>query len=144
MIRLRPLALTILLSAALSAEAADFSYQLSGLEGELEENVRAQLESLGLDAITVEGRYRARVRTGVRDGLRALGYYAPKLTFKWDPRPKEGSKEPRILRLTVDPGDPVRIEGAELLLEGDAANDRAFERMRRKLPKKGDVLHHGE
>lgn len=144
MIRLRPLALTVLLGASLSAGAADFTYRLSGLEGELEENVRAQLESLGLDGITVQGRYRARVRTGVRDGLRALGYYAPKLVFKWGPEPKEGSQAPRVLSLAVDPGEPVRIEGAELLLEGDAVQDKDFERIRAKLPKKGAVLHHGE
>lgn len=126
------------------APAADFTLELKGLEGELRSNVEAQLASLGLDSITVRGRYRAGVRTGVRDGLKALGYYEPKLSFVWGPEPKEGSKRPRLLTLTVDPGEPVRIARADLVLKGEAAGDPDFRALLKDLPKKGRVLHHGE
>ena len=130
---------------ATAAHAADaFSVKVEGLQGDLKSNVEAQLASMGIGSITVEGRYRARVRSGVRTGLRALGYYDPQLKFSWGPKPAEGSRNPRELTVVVTPGDPVKVMGAELSLEGDAANDPDFAALRKNLPKKGSVLNHGE
>lgn len=136
-------ALAVLLLAR-PAVAADFSVKVEGLEGQLLENVNAQLASMGIETITVQGRYRARVRTGVRTGLRALGYYDPKLKFSWGPEPAAGSKKPRELVVRVTPGEPVRIAGAELVLTGDAREDRDFEALKADLPKNGTVLNHGD
>ena len=130
---------------ATAVHAADaFSVKVEGLQGDLKSNVEAQLASMGIGSITIEGRYRARVRSGVRTGLRALGYYDPQLKFSWGPKPAEGSRNPRELTVVVTPGDPVKVMGAELSLEGDAANDPDFAVLRKNLPKKGSVLNHGE
>ena len=129
---------------ATAVHAADaFSVKVEGLQGDLKSNVEAQLASMGIGSITIEGRYRARVRSGVRTGLRALGYYDPQLKFSWGPKPAEGSRNPRELTVVVTPGDPVKVMGAELSLEGDAANDPDFAVLRKNLPKKGSVLNHG-
>lgn len=122
---------------ATAVHAADaFSVKVEGLQGDLKSNVEAQLASMGIGSITIEGRYRARVRSGVRTGLRALGYYDPQLKFSWGPKPAEGSRNPRELTVVVTPGDPVKVMGAELSLEGDAANDPDFAVLRKNLPKK--------
>ncbi|MDO5531142.1 autotransporter assembly complex family protein [Sutterella sp.] len=141
---LKRLAFTAVCGAALTCSAADFSYRLEGLEGALNDNVRAQLSSLGLDSISLESRYRAQIRTGIRTGLRALGYYAPKITFTWGPEPAEGSDTPRELSVKVDAGEPVLISGARLTLRGECADDEDFRKLLENLPHKGAVLHHGE
>ena len=126
-----------------AVQAADpaFKLELSGLEGELKSNVDAQLAAVNSSSITVQSRYRAQVRSAVREGLRSLGYYRPTLKFKWQKKPKSG---PRVLTLQVTPGDPVRIEEVRIHITGDAKDDRDFERLiRRGTPKKGDVLNHG-
>lgn len=122
---------------------AAFKLELSGLEGALKENVEAQLATVNLDGITVQGRFRARVRTAVREGLRALGYYSPSLKFKWGEKPKD-EKTPRVLTLSVDPGEPVRIVEVSIEIKGEASESRAFKRLLKEVPKKGDVLNHGD
>lgn len=118
-----------------------FELRLTGLEGALLANVQAQLNRLNLDGITVRGRYRARIRSAVRDGLRALGYYQPKLRFKW-----EGAADAarQTLALHVDPGEPVRIRGIEIEILGEAKDERPFKRLIAGAPKAGTVLNHGE
>ncbi len=129
-------------------QAGDFAWKLEGLEGELDTNVRARLSAVP-DDITSRGRYRTRVRTGVREALQALGYYEPKITFAWEePSQTEGEGEaakkgPLVLKVTVSPEEPVRIAGVSVELRGDAAEDPAFRRLLRQAPKEGDVLHHG-
>lgn len=175
---LRPVALVALFTALSvlgigtnSAQAADFAYRLSGIEGALLENVEAQLSSLGLDDVTVPGRYRAQIRAGVKTGLKALGYYEPEVKLTWERRAaqdnransekgapsdattsatdepsseKKNTSSPQVLLVTVKPGEPVRIAGAELCLEGEAADDPDFKKLQEKLPQKGRILHHGE
>lgn len=129
-------------SAKAAPAAAAFKLELSGLEGALKDNVEAQLAAVNVDGITVQGRFRARVRTAVREGLRALGYYSPSLKFKWGDKPKD-EKTPRVLALQVDPGEPVRIAGVTVDIKGDAAELRAFKALLKEVPQKGDILNHG-
>ena len=166
-LRTAALALLLALLGAAGARADDFAYRLEGLDGALEENVTAQLQSQGLSSITVAGRYRSQIRSGVKKGLRALGYYEPVVKLSWEDGVKgdrsedqgsasEGSSEkspdegkggktaPRMLIVKVDPGEPVRIAGAELALSGEAAEDPDFRKLLDSLPEKGRVLHHGE
>lgn len=166
-LRTAALALLLALLGAAGARADDFAYRLEGLDGALEENVTAQLQSQGLSSITVAGRYRSQIRSGVKKGLRALGYYEPVVKLSWEDGVKgdrsedqgsasEGRSEkspdegkggktaPRMLIVKVDPGEPVRIAGAELALSGEAAEDPDFRKLLDSLPEKGRVLHHGE
>lgn len=127
--------------AAWAADDPAFKLEMTGLEGELKTNVDAQLAAGGLSHITVRSRFRAQVRSAVREGLRSLGYYQPTLKFKWKEKPKSG---PRVLTLQVTPGEPVRIEEVRINITGDAAEDRDFKRLIRKnAPEKGAVLNHG-
>ena len=132
----------LLYAGALRAEG--FSVTVEGLEGALKENVDAQLASMGIQSITVQGRYRSRVRSGIRTGLRALGYYDPQLKFIWGPQPKEGSDERRELKVVVTPGEPVKVTKATLELKGDAESDPDFDALRKNLPQAGAVLNHGD
>ncbi|MGL9734386.1 MAG: autotransporter assembly complex protein TamA [Symbiopectobacterium sp.] len=134
--------LFVCLMATASSYAANVSLQLIGLEGELQRNVRARLSTIGPDEDRADGRFRARVDDAIRYGLRALGYYDPKINFEY--RPAENGERPLLLA-TVTPGEPVKIAGTDVLLRGDASRDSDFLQLRRRsLPAIGSVLNHGD
>ncbi|WP_420824387.1 autotransporter assembly complex protein TamA [Stutzerimonas kirkiae] len=68
--------------------------------------------------------------------MQALGYYKGQVNSE-----VIGGETPRLL-LKVVPGEPVRLRGVVLGLDGEAADLAAF-RVPRGLLKEGDVLDHG-
>ena len=65
------------------------------------------------------------VRDNSRAALQALGFYQPVLTPQWRDADDERCF---ALTLTVDPGEPTRISALDITLNGDAADDPAFQR----------------
>ena len=65
------------------------------------------------------------VRDNSRAALQALGFYQPVLTPQWRDADEERCF---ALTLTVDPGEPTRISAVDITLNGDAADDPAFQR----------------
>lgn len=130
----------ILFSPVIGA-ANNVRLQLNGLQGELERNVRARLSVISSDEVSADGRFRARVDEAIRQGLRALGYYDPTITFEFQPAKPPGRP---VLLTTVEAGKPVKIAAAHILIEGDARNDKDYQRLlRRSRPAIGTVLNHG-
>ncbi|WP_051124245.1 MULTISPECIES: autotransporter assembly complex protein TamA [Dickeya] len=131
--------LWLLLSPAVGA--ATVRLQLMGLEGELQKNVRARLSTITPDEVNADNRFRARVDESIRQGLRALGYYDPSIDFEFIPA--EGRGRP-VLKVTVSPGEPVKIAGARIALRGQAQQDDDYQRLlRMHRPVVGGVLNHG-
>lgn len=65
------------------------------------------------------------VRDNSRAALQALGFYQPTLTPQW----KDAAEDRCFaLTLTVAPGEPTRITALDITLNGDAADDPAFQR----------------
>ena len=68
-----------------------------------------------------------------------MGYYSAKIELL----PDETDRDTLIVRILAD--KPVIIRKFKLTLQGDALNDRAFDRLIKKIPlKEGEVLHHGK
>ncbi|MBW7982806.1 autotransporter assembly complex protein TamA [Enterobacillus tribolii] len=140
--RYRLLGFLCLFLASSFAGAAQVRLQVKGLEGELESNVRARLSTIENDEVSSDGRFRARVTDAIRQGLRALGYYQPTIEFEFQPR-----KEPErpLLIAHVTPGEPVKIAGVNVKIEGDADKDDDYKKLvKTNTPKIGDVLNHGK
>ncbi|OQX10236.1 MAG: hypothetical protein BWK76_21010 [Desulfobulbaceae bacterium A2] len=90
-------------------------------------------------ADTVQRRYR-RLAADAGEALSALGYYRP--AFATDLVWEEHCWQARLI---VHPGEQVRLRRVELLVEGEASSDPAFDRLRAALPLvPGDPLHHGK
>ena len=124
------------------AYAANVRLQVEGLSGDLERNVRARLSTIGTDEVTSDGRFRSRVDEAIRQGLRALGYYDPTITFDLQPRPAPARS---VLIAKVVPGEPVLIAGVDIVLQGGAKTDPDYlSLVRRDTPKIGSVLNHGD
>ncbi len=124
-----------------AAEAADksavknVSYDVSGLDGELQSNVEIYLSQLPPVKSDRVGRYEDDITEAVRNGLQALGYYQPQIAF--------GKLDGATLHLEVTPGEPVRFRHIKVTLSGDADHDQLFKTLLEQLPiKEGDVLRH--
>ncbi len=132
-----------LLMLAPAAQAANVRLQLEGLSGDLQKNVRARLSTITSDEVSADGRFRARVSTAIKEGLRALGYYDPDIAFESRPAPAQGGRPVLIAR--VKAGEPVKIAGVSVIVRGDARNDEDYQKMVREgKAKPGDILNHGK
>ncbi|AGB80727.1 outer membrane protein [Serratia sp. FGI94] len=139
--RYRVLCVLCALFVAPAALSANLRLQVEGLSGELEKNVRVRLSAITPEEVSADGRFRARVDQAVRQGLRALGYYDPTIEFTLDDNPKLSRP---VLHAKVKPGEPVRIAGANITLEGGAKTDEDYLALVKKgRPTIGDILNHG-
>lgn len=135
--------MTCLLAAAPVAEAAKVRLEVQGLTGDLNKNVRARLSTIGADEVSNDGRFRARVSEAIQQGLKALGYYEPDIDFEARPAPPQGGRP--VLIAHVKPGEPVKIAGSTIVLEGDALRDPDYRAwVKQGTPQKGRQLNHGE
>lgn len=83
-------------------------------------------------------RYQQLVTQAVDRGLRVFGYYDSSVRFELKKRP--GRRD--LLIAHVTPGEPTRIAGMDVQIEGEAADDEAFLALRKNLPKDGALVEH--
>ena len=133
----------LLLTSAVGVRAAAYRVDVKGLEGNLAQNVDVQVKTLLAGSVPEERQaFRAQLHRAIRTGLRALGHYRPEIRYEWEKNAK--GEETDLLHVTVDPGEPVLVSETSVTFRGGAEKDRAFERLKRRLPKKGTVLNHGD
>jgi len=127
----------------IAAETAKVRLALTGLSGELEKNVQARLSTITDDEITADGRFRSRVREAVKEGLKALGYYEPRIEFEFTPAPKKDGQA--VLHAKVTPGEPVKLAGQNIILRGGIHDDKyAIKLVRDSKKEIGQVLDHSK
>ncbi|OCQ50538.1 Translocation and assembly module TamA precursor [Photorhabdus australis subsp. thailandensis] len=124
------------------AHSANLRLKLEGLTGNLEKNARVHLSTIGTDEVAADGRFRSRVDKAIREGLRPLGYYEPIIEFTY----RENKPPTRsVLTAKVIVGEPVRIAGVSVVLDGGAKTDEDYAKLvKSSSPKKGTILNHGE
>ncbi|MBS0969207.1 outer membrane protein assembly factor [Chimaeribacter arupi] len=137
----RVLSILCVLLASPLAHAATLRLQVEGLSGDLEKNVRVRLSAIGSDEVTADGRFRASVDKAVRQGLRPFGYYDPTIDFEYRATPPPGRP---VLIARVTPGEPVRIAGTSVVIEGQGKDDEDYQTLKKNnIPVKGTQLNHG-
>ncbi|WP_423186737.1 autotransporter assembly complex protein TamA [Alishewanella sp. d11] len=129
----------ILLFVCPSLLAAQTSITLSGLKGELENNVQIYLARYSADEISTSLRFQARLEEDITMALQALGYYQSTINIALESR-NTGS----LLNINVVAGEPTRISTVDLQLTGEAATDSDFKALLAKAPKPGQIVHHGQ
>lgn len=130
-------------SSAEQPARPQYSFVIEGLAGEenaaLLQNVNGYLSQVPNTVQLPPTSFRLRADMVIRESLQALGYYRPDLTFRWENlKPNAGG----TLHVQVRPGEPVRIEDTIILIKGEGKDDKAFQRLLKRVPKKGRVLHH--
>ncbi len=137
---IRLLAVFVLAGLACSVRA---EVVFKGLDDRQEQNVRAlsTLATTECDSARwrVERLYRDADK-GIREGLRALGYYSSTInkSLRWD-------DECWHAEFDIQPGEPVRYRSVNIDISGEASSDVIFQsRIAGSRPAIGDILDHGQ
>ncbi|EJG0941725.1 outer membrane protein assembly factor [Vibrio parahaemolyticus O1] len=126
-----------LLVASQSAYA-DVSLKLKGIDGALEDNVKAYLSSIPEKDYSTSLRFQARLDQSITEALNALGYYHAKISYSIS----EGNDE---LIVNIHKGLPVKIKVMDVVISGEAKEDEEFTNLIAKSPLKvGRILNQGE
>ncbi len=129
---------SVLLLAFPTLALAQTDLNISGLSGDLEKNVEIYLSAIAEKDYSTSLRFQSRVEETISESLRAMGYYTPSINMTVD-------EENNELNVDVVAGEPVRIEVAEIKLDGEAQQDEAFERLiASSRIKPGAILNHGD
>jgi len=127
--------LCLLLMVTTASTYAEMKLSIKGLSGKLAENVDARLSLITPDKVNTTPNFKRYFESETGKALRALGYYSP--TFEYD------ETDPKVLVVTVLPGEPIRIKELNINLNGEGKEDKDFqELLTTQLPKIGDILNH--
>lgn len=122
-----------------TASAAKVDVRVDGIrDSRLSENVRIYLDAMDKNEADGSERHQYLLRENIAKALRVFGYYNSKIYF--DLQSRAGKKD--LLVASVDVGEPVRIDGTDIEISGEAAEDEAFQKLSRNVPQKGAVLEH--
>ncbi len=117
---------------------ADVSLKLKGIDGALEDNVKAYLSSIPEKDYSTSLRFQARLDQSITEALNALGYYHAKILYSIS----EGNDE---LIVNIHKGLPVKIKVMDVVISGEAKEDEEFANLIAKSPLKvGRILNQGE
>ncbi|EIU6805822.1 outer membrane protein assembly factor [Vibrio parahaemolyticus] len=117
---------------------ADVSLKLKGIDGALEDNVKAYLSSIPEKDYSTSLRFQARLEQSITEALNALGYYHAKISYSIS----EGNDE---LIVNIHKGLPVKIKVMDVVISGEAKEDEEFTNLIAKSPLKvGRILNQGE
>ena len=114
---------------------------VSGIDGELLENVRAFIDEPGCDASSAAvRRYVREVPDDVRPALEAFGYYEPQIRA----RRAADAADCWSVELAIEPREPVVVRDVSIELAGEATNDAVMRALAARFPlPSGSTLHHG-
>ncbi|WP_333608240.1 autotransporter assembly complex protein TamA [Arsukibacterium sp.] len=119
--------------------SAKNQFRLQGLSNELEKNVLIYLQRFNPAEISTSLRFQARVEQDILTAMQALGYYHSEVRFTLVPQ-RNGT----LLQIDVTAGEPVRIATADILLNGEAAEDPDFiVLLQQQAPKIQQIVHQG-
>lgn len=119
------------------ARASQVEVEVEGDYPQLQANAEAFLGDVEGRSAQSLRRYASTAVDQVRKALRALGYYQPEI--RWEVV-ENGLAS---LKLTVSPGEPVRVTRREVIIRGSASKDSMFSGSLPQHPAEGDVLDHG-
>lgn len=122
----------------ISKPAPKINVKVQGIQqANLNNNVHLYLETIDNHEFDGSERHQRLLTENIDKALRAFGYYNSQVTYQLQAtRPKP------TLVATVDVGEPVKIEGIDIELTGDAVNDPEFKKLNQKVPEKGAILNH--
>ncbi|VFP80360.1 autotransporter assembly complex protein TamA [Candidatus Erwinia haradaeae] len=123
------------------AKADQTNLKITGLPKNLQTNVQAHLSALTNQEVFTDIRYRSHISAMVKEALKALGYYEPRITF-YLIQPHRPNKNP-LLIVQIIPGKPITISQAKVTLRGGACRDEDYLALVAKAkPLKGSILNH--
>ena len=142
----RLIAAAALCLCAAGAQAATVArVDIRGLGEAMTANVRSSLSLVDAIGKDVSGRRMAylvrEAEAETREALEPFGYYSP--TIRVERTRNDDASVPVIVTVTVQLGEPVRVRGFNVGIDGEGANDRYLrEEIDAFRPRGGEVLDH--
>lgn len=136
-------ALSLLLCAIARAEPPALAIDISGISGEVHDNVQRSLSlylqrSHPLLNEAVIRRLHRNAPQEIRSALEPFGYYRPHIESEL-----EGSQMSWRASYRIDPGPPLPIAEVDIAVRGEGADDPALRRWQAQYPlAKGNTLNH--
>lgn len=121
--------------------AADnfLTLSVNGVDEALKRNILAHLGAMP-DSEVQRRAFLFNVEDNVTTALESMGYYHGEL----EEHLVEKEKGPWELKLTVNAGEPVKIQWVDINFSGEMLDDRAFDKWLAEVNiKPGDTLNHG-
>jgi translocation and assembly module TamA len=134
--------LILLLVAAPFCAASQVTVEVKGDYPQLQDNAQAFLREIEGRTPDALRRYVSTARSQVSTALKALGYYSPDI--EWEVTRPDGDDALAQLKLTVEPGEPVRVRSRTVEINGPGDDDPALTSGLPPRPAVGDVLDHGQ
>lgn len=132
------LCILLIISAQAAAQSA-LTLNITGIKGELKDNVTVYLQKFTEDEVSAGSRLHTALTQEAEKALQALGYYQSEIEVQSKP------DSPLVLTLHIQAGKPVLIETIDIQLKGEAATDTDFKSLlEQQAPKRGAILHHGQ
>lgn len=128
-----------------SAAQAAVKVEITGVGGEIEENIRATLTLVRLGARddlseAAVRRLHGRARGEAREAMRPFGFYRPRIESRLE---RQG--DAWLATLQIDPGEPVLVSEIDVRLLGDgSADERLLEVIEQSPIQVGRRLRHQE
>lgn len=117
---------------------AKVNVKIQGIQqAQLQNNVNLYLASMDKTEFDGSEYHQHILAETIHKALRVFGYYNSQISFalqQTNPKP--------TLVVTVDIGEPVKIEGTDIEITGEAVDDPAFQQLKKYIPEKGDILQH--
>lgn len=132
------LSLSLVASATMAADNF-LTLSVNGVDEALKRNILAHLGAMP-DSEVQRRAFLFNVEDNVTTALESMGYYHGEL----EEHLVEKEKGPWELKLTVNAGEPVKIQWVDINFSGEMLDDRAFDKWLAEVNiKPGDTLNHG-
>lgn len=135
--------LTLTAALCLAPALAPAELTISGVESDVERNIRAYVslasEPCDAEAWVIRRRHRS-VAAEARRALEPYGFYDPTIesTLDFDDKCWQA-------RLTIDPGEPVTLRQVDVVVDGEASKDPAFDELAQPASlRAGAALRHSD
>lgn len=137
------LVISLLCFASSASAKLDLSVQIVGIDGPLRNNVLQSLsvESQKNDPDLTDNQLRRlhqKAESEIRTAMEPLGYYSA--VVRGNLTQSEGAW---TARYEIEPGPPILIQNRDIQIEGEGANDAAFQKLVKGFRlQPGDILNH--
>ena len=127
------------------AAQASIRVEITGVDSEIEENIRATLTLVRLGARenlseAAVRRLHGRARNETREAMRPFGFYRPRIESRLERQGEEW-----VATLRIEPGEPVLVSEIDVRLRGNGATDeRLLEVIEQSPIRVGRRLRHQE
>ena len=133
------LLVTMALFSCCAHSQSGISFEIQGVKGQLKDNIEIYLQRFYGADYTPSIRFHAELEQEIQTALQALGYYHASIQIE------QYEQTAHNISITIHAGEPVRIAKADIVINGEAAEDNDFKQLLQlNAPKSGDILHQGQ